>query len=102
MSLAVVGSINQSNYVGLYRSPQVVYIGLCRSLQVSMGGQHRFLMPMTLLVVVGSINQTKSVPLMSLAEVGSISQSNSAGLHGSPWVVYMCSLHRSFIAIGCL
>ena len=38
----------------------------------------------------GDINQSKSVPMMSLNVVGNIDQSNlnvSAGLRGSPWVV---------------
>ena len=47
-----------------------------------MGGLHRFLMPMILLVVVGSINQPKSVPMMSLPVVRSIKQSSSVGLCG--------------------
>ena len=44
---------------------------------------------MILLLVVGSIKQSKSVPMVSLAVVGSTSQSNSVvsmGLHRSPWV----------------
>ena len=49
-------------------------------------------MPMISLVVVGSINQLKSVPMMSLTVVGSIDQSNSGGFHGSLWVVSMGSL----------
>ena len=44
---------------------------------------------MILLVVVGSINQSKSVPMMSLAVVESINQSNFKGLNGSPQVVYI-------------
>ena len=38
-------------------------------------------------VVVGRINQSKSVPMMSLTEVGSIDQSNSGGLCRSLQVV---------------
>ena len=34
-------------------------------------------MPIILLVVVGSINQSKSLPMMSFAVVGSINQSDS-------------------------
>ena len=35
----------------------------------------------------GNINQSKSVPMMSLNVVGNINQSNSRGLHRSPRVV---------------
>ena len=61
MSLNVLGSINQSNSEGLH--------GWCPWV-VSVGGLHRFLMQMILLVVVGSINQSKSEPMMSLNVVG--------------------------------
>ena len=37
----------------------------------------------------GDINQSKSVPMMSLNVVGNIDQSNFRGLCGSPWVVSM-------------
>ena len=53
-----------------------------------MGGLHG-----TPLVVVGKINQSKSVPMMSLNVVGNINQSNSRHLHGSPQVV-SGGLHR--------
>ena len=58
-------------------------------------------MPMILLVVLGSINQSKSMPMITLAVVESINQSNSckglAGLSGFMWrsmLVYV-DLHRS-------
>ena len=51
-------------------SPQVSAGGLCGSLRV----------------VVGKINQSKSVPMMSLNVVGNINQSNSRHLCRSPWV----------------
>ena len=35
----------------------------------------------------GDINQSKSVPMMSLNVVGNIDQSNFGHLHRSPWVV---------------
>ena len=35
----------------------------------------------------GDINQSKSVPMMSLNVVGNIDQSNFRCLHGYPWVV---------------
>ena len=113
MSLTVVGSIDQSNSGGFHGSLWVVSMGLCGwspwvpcgwSLQVSAGlagGLHGW----SLWVVVGRINQSKSVPMMSLTEVGSIDQSNSgglcrslqvvsAGLHGwSLWVVSKGGLH---------
>ena len=44
-------------------------------------------------VVVGKINQSKSVPMMSLNVVGNISQSNSRHLRGSLQVVSTGSLH---------
>ena len=40
-------------------------------------------------VVVGKINQSKSVPMMSLNVLGNINQSNSRCLCRSPWVVSM-------------
>ena len=50
-------------------------------------------MQVILLVVVGAINQSKYVPMMSLAVVGTISNQNllvytglHGGLHGSTWV----------------
>ena len=36
----------------------------------------------------GDINQSKSVPMMSLNAVGNIDQSNFRCLCGSPWVVW--------------
>ena len=68
----------------------------------------------SLWVVVGRINQSKSVPMMSLTEVGSIDQSNSgglcrslqvvsAGLHGwSPWVVStgLCGWSPRVVSMG--
>ena len=41
----------------------------------------------------GDINQSKSVPMMSLNVVGNIDQSNFRCLRGSPWVVSM-GLHE--------
>ena len=108
MSLNVVGNINQSNSRGLCRSSRVVSAGLCgwwwggltnenlcqwchwlwwgiltnQILEISMGGLWG-----SLWFVVGLINQSKSVPMMSLNVVGNINQSNSRGLHRSLWVV---------------
>ena len=108
MSLNVVGNINQSNSRGLCRSSWMVSAGLCgwwwggltnenlcqwchwlwwgiltnQILEISMGGLWG-----SLWFVVGLINQSKSVPMMSLNVVGNINQSNSRGLHGwSLWV----------------
>ena len=79
MSLNVVGNINQSNSRCLCGSPWVVSAGLhglhgwfCGFLQVSTGGLHR-----SLWVVVGTINQSKSVPMRSLVVVGRMNQSKS-------------------------
>ena len=51
-------------------------------------------------VVVGKINQSKSVPMMSLNVVGNINQSNSRCLHGSLQVVSMDGLHGSLQVVS--
>ena len=62
-------------------SPWVVSVGGLRGSPrvVSMGG----LCGWSPWVVVGKINQSKSVSMMSLNVVGNINQSNSRHLHGS-------------------
>ena len=94
MPLHVVANINQSNSRCLRGSPWVsrrwspqVSAGWSPWV-VSMGGLRR-----SPQVVVGKINQSKSVSMMSLNVVGNINQSNSRCLCRSLQVVSVGSLH---------
>ena len=86
-----------------------VSAGLCGFPQVVSAGLHMW----SLWVVVGKINQSKSVPMMSLNVVGNIDQSNSRHLHRwslwvvsvglrgwSPWVVSAGSLCGSLQVVS--
>ena len=59
---------------------------LCGSPWVSAGSLHGSLHIVSM--GGGDINQSKSVPMMSLNAVGNIDQSNFRCLCGSPWVVW--------------
>ena len=73
----------------LHGSPWLSAGGLCGwSPWVSAGGLRG-----SPWVVVGKINQSKSVPMMSLNVVGNINQSNSRHLCRSLWVVSVGGLH---------
>ena len=93
------GDINQSDFVGLCGSTQVcmgVYMGLCRSTQRSMrvyaevytglhGSTQR---SMRVYAGLGNIIQSKYVPMMSLAVVGTLTNQILwvyEGLCGSTW-----------------